>query len=228
VRLGRPLATIRTVGALQDSEAERIGRARRYTVAGAVRDLAGIGARLPGVWRVWGRGEVDPKLREQVMLAVAQANACRYCTFAHTQWALAVGVDECELPGLPGADSERLDPDARAAIAWALAWLEAERGPVDAGLEAELRSRHDARWRRDLETVVRVMTLANLSANTFEALASRLRGAPVAGSRLGDEVVVGGCVAASLAPVLLLLSALRGQAPHRLAREFRSTAAAAG
>jgi hypothetical protein len=53
------------------------------------------------------------------------------------------------------------------------------------------------------------MGVANRSANTFDALLERLRGRPVAGSRLGDEVAVGSAVALTIPPVAAYLASQR-------------------
>ena len=46
----------------------------------------------------------------------------------------------------------------------------------------------------DIEIVARVMTFSNLSANTLDALLSRFKGVPAAGSRALDELVIAFCV----------------------------------
>ena len=43
------------------------------------------------------------------MLAVARANACRWCTLAHRQWALAEGVTDAELAALEDQRPEQFD-----------------------------------------------------------------------------------------------------------------------
>ncbi len=143
------------------------------------------------------------------MLAVAEANACRLCTLAHRRWALAEGVTDEELAAIEGHDPDRFDRRTWAAIAWAQARTQADAGPVPAELEAELARHYDERERADIELVTQAMGVANRSANTFDALLERLRGRPVAGSRVGDEIAVGGVVALSIAPVAAYLGLRR-------------------
>ena len=50
------------------------------------------------------------------------------------------------------------------------------------------------------------MDAANLSANTFEAMRSRLRGEPVQGSRICDEVLLTAAFCCAAPPMFLLLS----------------------
>jgi AhpD family alkylhydroperoxidase len=149
------------------------------------------------------------------MVAVAEANSCQLCTMAHRRWALAEGVGDDELAAIEGHDSEPFDRRTWAAIAWAQARTRADLGPVPEELEADLARHYDERERADLELVTRVMGLANRSANTFDALLGRLRGSPVPGSRVGDELALGGIVALSIPPVAgyLLLRRAGGRAP---------------
>ncbi len=149
------------------------------------------------------------------MVAVAEANSCRLCTMAHRRWALAEGVSDEELAAIEGDDPEAFDRRTWAAIAWAQARTRADLGPVAEELEAELARHYDERERADLELVTRAMGLANRSANTFDALLGRLRGRPVSGSRVGDELALGGIVALSVPPVAgyLALRRARGRAP---------------
>jgi AhpD family alkylhydroperoxidase len=168
-----------------------------------------IARRLPDVLAIWGRRRLDPKLREEVMLAVAQANACRWCTLAHRRWALAEGVSDAELASLENQDPGQFDRRTWAAIAWADARARADLGPVPAEFEAELARYYSATERDDLDLVTTVMTIANRSANTFDALLARLGGRPVPGSRLLDELLIGTGVALSIPPVAAYLALTR-------------------
>jgi AhpD family alkylhydroperoxidase len=198
------------------------------TLPALAAQASALAQRLPDVAAVWGAGRLDPKLREEVMLAVAQANACRWCTLAHRQWALAEGVTNAELAALEDERPEAFDRAGWAAIAWAQARAHADLGPVALELERELARHYDAAQRADLDLVVRGMTLANLSANTFDALLARLRGRPVPGSRLVDEVVIGTGVALSIPPVAGYLALVRRRPPRRLLAELRALRAGDG
>ena len=143
------------------------------------------------------------------MLAVARANACRLCTLAHRRWALAEGVSDAELAALENQDAEQFDRRTWAAIAWADARARADLGPVPAEFEDELARHYGSAERDDLDLVTIVMTIANRSANTFDALLGRLRGRPVPGSRLLDELLIGTGVALSIPPVAGYLALVR-------------------
>ena len=62
------------------------------TTLAALREAVALGRRGRDVAAVWRSGRLDPRLREEVMVAVAEANSCRLCTMAHRRWALAEGV----------------------------------------------------------------------------------------------------------------------------------------
>jgi hypothetical protein len=122
---------------------------------------------------------------------------------------LAEGVTDEELAALEGQDAERFDRRTWAAIAWAQARTRNDLGPVPEELEAELARHYDESERADLELVTRAMGVANRLANTFDALLDRLRGRPVAGSRVADELVLGSTIALSIPPVAAYLGVRR-------------------
>jgi AhpD family alkylhydroperoxidase len=179
------------------------------TAAAALLEAAALVRGYRDLIAVWGRGRLDPRLREEVMVAVAEANACRWCTHAHRRWALAEGVTDEELAAIEGQDAERFDRRTWAAIAWAQARTRTDLGPVATELEIELARHYDERERADLELVTHAMGLANRSANTFDALVRRMRGRPAAGSRLGDEFALGSIVALAIPPVAAYLGLRR-------------------
>lgn len=179
------------------------------TTATALREATALAGRHRDLAAIWRGGRLDPRLREEVMLAVAEANACRWCTLAHRRWALSEGATDEELAAIEGHDPAQFDRRTWAAIAWAQSRTRTDLGPVADGLEAELARYYDRDERADLDLVTRVMGLANRSANTFDALLARLRGRPVAGSRVGDELVLGSVVALTIPPVAAYLGLRR-------------------
>jgi uncharacterized peroxidase-related enzyme len=64
-----------------------------------------------------GRGSLDAKLREQIAVAVAEANSCEYCLSAHTAIGKLVGLNENEL--LASRQSKSDDPRTDAALNFA-------------------------------------------------------------------------------------------------------------
>ncbi len=70
-----------------------------------------------GFGQALGSGELGGKLREQIAVAVAGANACEYCASAHTALGKGQGVGETELAANLSGESG----DARTAAALAFA-----------------------------------------------------------------------------------------------------------
>ncbi len=164
---------------------------RVFTVPELLRDLGWVATRLRQLWSIWVRRRLSPALREQVIVAVAQTNACRMCEHAHARQALAAGVSDAELAALESMDEEIFDRPTWLAVAHARSRVKADFAP-DQGdeLEANVIEVLGAQTCRDVEDVARVMTVANRIANTLNALPDRRRGRAVPGSRLLDELVI--------------------------------------
>jgi AhpD family alkylhydroperoxidase len=192
---------------------DSVAAPRTITAPAAVSEALGLAGRSGALIAIWGRRRLDPRLREEVMLAVAQANECRWCSLAHRRWALAEGITDDELAAIDGQDPERFDRRTWTAIAWAQARTRADLEPVPEELDAALARHYGEDERADLDLVTQVMGLANRSANTFDALLARLRGRPQPGSRLRDELALGSIVALSIPPVALYLGLRRLTAP---------------
>jgi uncharacterized peroxidase-related enzyme len=79
-----------------------------------------------------GAGQLPASLREQIALAVAQANGCGYCLAAHSLLGSKAGLTDGDVAA--ARRGEATDPRDRAAIRFALAVV-ASRGGVD---DAEL------------------------------------------------------------------------------------------
>jgi AhpD family alkylhydroperoxidase len=162
-----------------------------YTVPELVRDLGSILTRVPDLWAIWIGGRLPRALREQIIVAVAQVNACRMCEHAHTRMALEAGVSDAELAALENMDESAFNRRDWLAIAHARERTQAKFAPVleDASHEG-LSEALGTQALRDVEAVARVMTVANRIANTLNALSDRWRGRPVPESRLFDELVI--------------------------------------
>ena len=164
---------------------------RTYRVPDLCRDLFSVITRVPSLLSIWGGGRLPRVVREKVIVAVAQANACRMCEHAHTRMALEAGVTDAELAALERMDAQSLDRRTWLALAYAR-----ERAKADFALAPDpeprraLESELGRQTVRDVEDVARVMTVANRIANTLNALSDRRRGCPVPGSRLADELVI--------------------------------------
>lgn len=164
---------------------------RVYTLPALGRDLGHVLKRVPALGAIWIGGRLPPALREKVIVAVAQVNACRMCEHAHTRMALEAGVSDAELAALENMDESAFDRPTWLAIAHARERTKSGFAPA-----SEVRSQDaltealGAQTCRDVEDVARVMTVANRIANTLNALPDRRRGNPVPGSRVFDELLI--------------------------------------
>jgi len=75
-------------------------------------------------------GKLEPALREQIALAVAEANACQYCVAAHSAASKVLGLDEAAIRAAREASS----PNPKVAVALQFARSVAEyRGDLTDG-----------------------------------------------------------------------------------------------
>ncbi len=164
---------------------------RVYTVPELVRDLKWVATRLRELWSIWIRRRVSPALREQIIVAVAQTNACRMCEHAHARHALAAGVSDAELAALENMDEDAFDRSTWLAVAHARSRTKVDFAPDEGdALKVDVVNALGPQTYRDVEDIARVMTVANRVANTLNALTDRRRGDPVPASRLADELVI--------------------------------------
>ena len=196
--------------------------ARTYTVAQYTRDALWLARRSGQIGRIWFGGRVDPELREKAMLAVARANGCRFCTYAHSQWALAVGVSDAELAALEGMNEDDFDRGTWLVIAYSRDRAVAEFRPTEGyGYAPALVERHGQQLLDDIECVARLMTFANRTMNTFDALICRWRGTPLEQSRLPDEIVLSAMGVPGLGAVTTMLAVRRGTGPRAMWRNLQ-------
>lgn len=138
-------------------------------------DVAAVVRRAGPLAAVFLRGRLDGRERERIMLAVSRVNACRGCTFVHQRWALHAGVSAEELQAIELGELAALDGRSRAAVAYATALAERrfrQAPPNDVAAAAALHL--SPTERAAVEAVARLMALANLSANTAEAILASL------------------------------------------------------
>lgn len=80
------------------------------------------------------KGSLGHKIGEQIALAVGERNECQYCVSAHTMIGKNVGVSADDVQA--AREGRASDPRAAAAIAFALAVLNAQGHVADADLAA--------------------------------------------------------------------------------------------
>ena len=182
------------------------------------RSTAALARRAPDLRAIWFDGRLDPVFREEIMLAVAGANSCRRCSFAHREWALAEGLPEAELAELEGLQAESFDAQKWAAIAWAQAAARSDFAGVPDVIDANFRQRFSAQEQADIELVARTMTWMNRDSNTVDAALSRLKGRPVPESGVPAELTAMLIYGIFTPAVLVLLSIKQRRRPISLIR----------
>jgi AhpD family alkylhydroperoxidase len=194
-----------------------------YTLPELVKDLGAVFTRVPALWAIWMGGRLPQALREKIIVAVAQVNACAMCEHAHTRLALEAGVSDAELAALENMDQSAFDRRTWLAIPHARERNKANFAHVDEDAS------HDgvieilgAQTQRDVEDVARVMTVANRIANTLNALPDRWRGRPVPESRLFDELVINFLFLPGAWLGTLVAAARQRKSPFAVWRQARS------
>ena len=81
-----------------------------------------------GAFGALGSGVIEPKLGEQIAVAVADRNGCEYCLAAHTALGRKAGASAAEMAAAQAGESA--DPKTNAALRFALKLVDA-RGQVD-------------------------------------------------------------------------------------------------
>jgi len=130
---------------------------------------------------------IDQAFAEKIMLAVTAVSGCRYCSYGHARMALASGVSPEEVDLLLGGEVGHASPEEAPALFFAQHYAESG-GHPDPEMVQKLVQTYGQERARDILAHVRMITLGNLSGNTFDALLSRLGGRPAEGSSLGSEV----------------------------------------
>jgi AhpD family alkylhydroperoxidase len=181
-----------------------------FTAREMLAALGELAPRLPRlVLAAAGPHRVDPRLREIVMLAVSEANRCRYCLTAHGELARGAGVTEEELGTLHERRWQDLPPRERAAVVSAL--RRAGFGIPDAASEDVALEEHFLpREVAALAALVDAIRIANLSGNTVDMLLARVTGShrPRRDSNLLSELAVSGLWALGAAPAGLGIAAV--------------------
>lgn len=122
--------------------------------------VANSPAALQSMWGAFGAfstGSLGAALTEQIAVAVADRNRCRYCLAAHSALGAKAGLDESSL--LAAQQAEAADPRVRALLEFAVALVE-RRGQVD---ERAIRTLRDHGWSD--EQIVE--TIAQVALNLF-------------------------------------------------------------
>ena len=194
-------------------------RKRTEDVSSWLRGWLWIVAHRRHVWAIT-RGRFDPALRETVMIAVAQVNACRWCSYAHQTWGREVGLDESDVARLAQGEVALSDARLAAGAAYARERADAGFGPVPAPMHARLRTVFEERDATCVEVVARLMHQANMAGNGLDGLLSRWQGRPPPDSRLLDDLIIGGFGFFAIGVAVPIVSIVWWRSPRRIFREL--------
>jgi AhpD family alkylhydroperoxidase len=139
----------------------RSGREALQDAGALLRCLASLG-------RVYLRRTLDRAVREKVMVAVSDVNACAGCTAIHQRWALRTGVTATELEAIGLGELTRLDNRSRTAVIYATALAEGRfRTPVDHEVLMAVRGELTSTEISAVEAIARLIAFANLTTNAL-------------------------------------------------------------
>src|SRR4051794_23347712 len=160
--------------------------------------LAEVVSTLPSLVRSYGPGApIDPRTREQIILAVTEVNGCRYCAWIHGSWQDFLG------DGLQRADATQV------LMAYARACAEAGRPlPTD-----DLSDVLPPDAVRAVRATVAQIEVSNLVGNTVDGMLARLtRKRPLAPVAFAREAVTVAAALPIAVPLLATAGAMRAAA----------------
>ncbi len=204
------------LGPMRGRNPELLRQKRTWQIGPMAQALGYIVARYQRVASIWLGSNFDPVLREQIMVAVAEVNRCRYCVYTHSQW----GQNLTDDAGINNSATSLSQQDYAETTAFARAI--ASDGFADStGLRRGFAERYGEQFAADVELIARVMTWMNLSGNTVDSFLDRVSGTGYPDQSVVDELVVVAGFSV-VAPVVTVGLAFAGrQGPLKMIREFR-------
>jgi AhpD family alkylhydroperoxidase len=116
---------------------------------------------------------ISPEFRERLMLAVTEVNRCRYCSFAHTGFALQSGLNSNEIRLILKHEIKDCPAEQIPAILYAQHWAETD-GHPDSELRKGLIIHYGAPKAEMIELVLHLIRMGNLIGNSFDYLLFRI------------------------------------------------------
>jgi AhpD family alkylhydroperoxidase len=199
-------------------------RSRTQTLGEWLAGIRWILVRRSDVWAIAVKHRMEPALREAVMVAVADVNACRFCSYAHQTHALHLGLSEEDVALIAAGSPALSDAGLAAATAYARERAEVGFAPVAAEQRGPLVAVLGARAADDVEVVARLMHAANMAANAMDALPARMRGQTPAGSRLRDDLVLGAFAMVVIVALTPVFAFAWRRSPIAVVRDMRTFA----
>jgi len=148
---------------------------RTYDFKVFLKDLVCLIFGMPALLRALRSRRVDKAFREKLNMAVTGVLGCRYCTWLHSEMALAHGVGPDEIGNL--LSGELGDFPEELCVALAFAQHYSEKGSYTLkGARDRLYEYYGHEMARDILIYIRIIYFGNLSGNTVDAFLCRLMG----------------------------------------------------
>lgn len=220
-RTGRQKNGVNEVHAKKTAPAAMSSVGKTYTLSQLAAAVARFVPLAPNAGLVWGLRRIDSAFREEIMLTVARANGCRYCSYIHQEWAIRSGVSDAEIAELEGTDPRQFDRARWSALVYARSLAENDFAQVPAEIAEDAAKYYGAVALRNIKAVALLMTMVNRSANTMDALISRVRGVPASESLISEILIT--AVLWTFGPLIVpALSLILRKSPWRMLKEFRA------
>ena len=116
---------------------------------------------------------IDVALRERLMLAETQVNACRYCSQFHAREALRAGLSEGETRALLAGELGNAPPEELPAVLYAQHWAETD-GHPDLAARQRVLAIYGPEQTESIVVVLRMISIGNLAGNTADYWLYRL------------------------------------------------------
>ncbi len=134
-------------------------------------------------------GQMDKAFMEKIMLSVTEVNGCRYCNYLHTKLALSAGVSEEDLQALFNGQFENISLEEGHALSFAQHYADTGGYPDPDTYQKFVKYYGEART-KEILSIIKAIMVGNIYGLSADAIISRIKGNPLPGSRLKDEVFV--------------------------------------
>jgi len=132
---------------------------------------------------------ISKQFVERIMMAVTEVNGCRYCSYFHSRVALKEGIEKQEVEQLLSGDFVDAPRKELPALVFCQHYAESC-GEPDPEAVARLDETYGSEIANQIREYIRMIMIGNTWGNAFDALRVRIKGKPVKGSTLGNELGV--------------------------------------
>ena len=157
-------------------------RKRIYTPSLFARDIIYLSSHFPEIFRAVRSRSISRKFAEKIMTVITAVNGCVYCQWFHGKQALSNGISKEELSELVNLQfHSHASPDESPALVYAQHYAETERNP-EPEMTHKLVEFYGEETASHILVFIRLIYFGNLAGNTWDAVISRIRGAPARNS----------------------------------------------